>query len=335
MFRDYLLKRLLYTVPVLLGLSLLIFFISRVVPGDPVRLALGPEATEEQVEALRRELRLDRSLPVQYGYWLAGVFRGDLGMSLRTRRNVAEDLRDFFPATLELTTLAMLLAIAVGVPLGVAAAVRKDRTTDHLSRLLALCGVALPRFWLAILLQLLLAYQAGLLPLVGRGPGPRVQVTGLFLLDSILAMDAAAFWTSAKHLVLPVVSLSLGSMAQIMRLTRSGMIEELRKDYVVAATAYGLPRRIVVYRYALKSAISSTLTVVGLSYGFLLGNAFLVETVFSWPGMASYGVQSVLYKDFNAVVAVTMVAGAVFAVANLLVDICYGYLDPRVKYGEE
>lgn len=335
MFREYLVKRLLYTIPVLVGLSLLIFILSRVIPGDPVRLALGPEATEEQVQALRHELRLDRPLAGQYLHWLAGIFRGDLGMSLRTRRNVAQDLREFFPATLELTTLAMLVAIAVGVPLGVAAAVRKDRATDHLSRILALYGVALPRFWLAILLQLLFAYELGLLPLVGRGPGPGTQITGLFLLDSVLTLDWEGFWTSLKHLALPVISLSLGSMAQIMRLTRSSMIEELRKDYVVAATAYGLPRAVVVYRYALKNAISSTLTVVGLSYGFLLGNAFLVETVFSWPGMASYGVQSVLYKDFNAVVGVTMVVGVVFAVANFLVDICYGYLDPRIKYGEE
>ncbi|MDR5694146.1 MAG: ABC transporter permease [Armatimonadota bacterium] len=331
-FRTYLLRRLLHIIPALLGLSILIFVLSRVVPGDPARLALGPDATQEQVEQLRREMGLDKPLVVQYLRYMGGLFRGDFGFSLRTRRNVAQDIKEFLPATVELTTVAMLFAIALGVPLGVLSAVRKDRPEDHISRILALIGVALPRFWLAILLQLLFAYYLGILPTIGRGPAPPVRLTGIYLLDSLLALDFRAFLIALKHLILPAFALSVGSLAQIMRLVRANMIEEMRRDYVLAARSYGLPERVVIYKYALKNAFSSALTVIGLSYGFLLGNAFLVETVFAWPGLAFYGVDSLLFKDLNAVVGVTIVIGVAFAVVNLLVDIAYGYLDPRIRY---
>jgi len=331
-FGTYLLRRLLHIIPALVGLSILIFLLSRVVPGDPARLALGPDATAEQVEQLRREMGLDRPLVEQYVRYVGGLFRGDFGFSLRTRRNVAQDIREFLPATVELTTVAMVIAVAVGMPLGVLAAVHKDRTADHISRLLALGGVALPRFWVAILLQLLFAYYLGILPTIGRGPAPPVRITGLFLVDSLLALNIPAFLVALKHLILPAVALSLGSLAQIARLVRANMIEEMRRDYALAARSYGLPERVIIFKYVLKNAFSSALTVIGLSYGFLLGNAFLVETVFAWPGLAFYGVDSLLFKDLNAVVGVTIVVGVAFAVVNLLVDVAYGYLDPRIRY---
>ncbi|MDR7460388.1 MAG: ABC transporter permease, partial [Armatimonadota bacterium] len=300
----------------------------------PVRLALGPEATQEQVEALRRQMGLDRPLHVQYLTYLAGALRGDFGYSLRTHRNVSRDLVEFLPATVELTTVAMGLAVALGVPLGVLAAVRKDGPADHLSRLLALVGVALPRFWLAILLQLAFAYHLRLLPTIGRGPAPPVRITGLYLVDSLLAADPGAFLAALQHLAMPAFALSVGSLAQVMRLIRAGMIEEMRRDYALAARSYGLPGNLIVYKYLLKNAFTATLTVIGLSYGFLLGNAFLVETVFAWPGLAFYGVDALLFKDFNGVIAVTLVVGVAYAVVNLLTDILYGYLDPRIRYGE-
>lgn len=321
-------------VPVMVGLSILIFVISRVMPGDPVRLALGPEATIEQVEQLRRQMGLDKPPHVQYFAYLSGLFRGDFGYSLLTRRAVAQDLKDFFPATLELTTLAMILAILLGVPLGVRAAVRKDALEDHVNRMLALAGVALPRFWLAILLQLAFAYHLGLLPTIGRGPAPAAQITGLYLLDSLLTLDFNAFIVSLKHIAMPAFALSLGTLAQIMRLIRASMIEEMRRDHALAARSYGLPANLIIYRYLLKNAFTSTLTIIGLSYGFLLGNAFLVERVFAWPGLAFYGVDTLLAKDFNGVIAVTLVVGVAYAVINLFVDILYGYIDPRIRYGE-
>lgn len=331
-FSTYLLRRVLHIVPALVGFSILIFFLARVVPGDPARLALGPEATREQVEQLRREMGLDQPLVQQYLQYASGVFRGDFGFSLRTRRNVAQDIREFLPATFELTTVAMLIAVMVGLPLGVIAAVRKDRAADHVSRLTALAGVALPRFWVAILLQLLFAYYLGFLPTIGRGPPPPVRITGLFLVDSLLALNVPAFLTALKHIILPAVALSLGSLAQITRLVRANMIEEMRRDYALAARSYGLPERMIIFKYVLKNAFSSALTVIGLSYGFLLGNAFLVEPVFGWPGLAYYGVDSLLFKDLNAVVGVAIVVGVAFAIANLLVDVAYGYLDPRIRY---
>ena len=331
-FRTYLLRRTLHLVPVLLGLSVLIFVVSRVIPGDPVRLALGTEATEEQVQQLRKQTGLDRPLAVQYIMYMAGVLRGDFGYSLRTHRNVTKDLIDFFPATLELTTVAMGIAVVIGVPLGILAAVRKDEGADHLSRVLALIGVALPRFWLAILMQLAFAYHLRLLPTIGRGPAPLTQVTGLHLVDSLLGLDFPGFWVSLKYLAMPAFVLSVGTLAQVMRLIRAGMIEEMRRDYTLAARSYGLPPNLIIYKYLLKNAFTSTLTILGLSYGFLLGNAFLVETVFAWPGLAFYGVDALRFKDFNGVIAVTLVVGAAYAVVNLLTDILYGYFDPRIRY---
>lgn len=332
-FRTYLLRRTLHIIPVVLGLSVLIFVVSRIIPGDPVRLALGLEATQEQVDQLRRQMGLDRPLVLQYATYLAGALRGDFGYSLRTHRNVAKDLRDFFPATLELTSLAMLIAVVIGMPLGILAAVRKDELPDHTSRVVALAGVALPRFWLAILLQLALAYHLRLLPVIGRGPAPPVEITGLYLVDSLLAARFDAFWTSLKHLAMPAFALSVGTLAQVMRLIRAGMIEEMRRDYALAARSYGLPPNLIIYKYLLKNAFTATLTILGLSYGFLLGNAFLVETVFAWPGLAFYGVDALRYKDFNGVIAVTLVIGTAYAVVNLLTDLLYGYFDPRIRYG--
>ncbi len=332
-FRTYLLRRTLHIIPVVLGLSVLIFVVSRIIPGDPVRLALGLEATQEQVDQLRRQMGLDRPLVLQYATYLAGALRGDFGYSLRTHRNVAQDLRDFFPATLELTSLAMLIAVVIGMPLGILAAVRKDELPDHTSRVVALAGVALPRFWLAILLQLALAYHLRLLPVIGRGPAPPVEITGLYLVDSLLAARFDAFWTSLKHLAMPAFALSVGTLAQVMRLIRAGMIEEMRRDYALAARSYGLPPNLIIYKYLLKNAFTATLTILGLSYGFLLGNAFLVETVFAWPGLAFYGVDALRYKDFNGVIAVTLVIGTAYAVVNLLTDLLYGYFDPRIRYG--
>jgi peptide/nickel transport system permease protein len=331
-FRTYLLRRILHLIPVLLGLSVLIFLLSRVIPGDPVRLALGLEATPEQVNQLRRQMGLDRPLIVQFVSYLTGALRGDFGYSLRTHRNVAQDLLDFFPATFELTSVAMLISVAVGVPLGILAAVRKDALPDHVSRILALIGVALPRFWLAILLQLALAYQLRLLPTIGRGPAPPVHLTGLYLIDSLAALRFDAFWISLRHLAMPAFALSVGTLAQVMRMIRAGMIEETRRDYALAARSYGLPANLIIYKYLLKNAFTATLTILGLSYGFLLGNAFLVEVVFAWPGLAFYGVDALRFKDFNGVIAVTLVIGAAYAVVNLLTDILYGYVDPRVRY---
>ncbi|MFC5972966.1 ABC transporter permease [Halomarina salina] len=331
---DYLVRRALQAVPVVFGLSILIFLISRVVPGDPVRLALGPQATQEQVTRLRREMGLNQPLPEQYLDWLVGVLQGDWGMSLRTNNNVFSDIVGRLPATLELTLVTLFFAVLLAIPFGVVAGTNKDRWQDHLSRIVALFGVSMPRFWVAIVLQMIFVVTLGLLPLSGRlsdGVAPPPAVTHLYLVDSLLAGQFGTFVDAAKHLVLPAFALGLATLAQVMRLIRSDMIDETKKDYVLAAQAYGLPSNLIEYKYMLRNAFTSSLTVIGLALGFLLGNAFLVEIVFAWPGMARYGVQAILYQDFNAIVGVTIVIGIVFVTTNFAVDLLYGYLDPRVR----
>ncbi|AUV84188.1 peptide ABC transporter (plasmid) [Salinigranum rubrum] len=331
---DYLIQRALQSVPVILGLSVLIFGISRVIPGDPVRLALGPEASDSQVAALRAEMGLDQPLPVQYFDWLVGVVQGDWGMSLRTNNNVFSDIVGRLPATFELTTVTLVFAVLLAIPFGVVAGTNKDRWQDHVSRVTALFGVSMPRFWVAIVLQIIFVVSLGLLPLSGRlsdGVTPPPSVTHLYLVDSLIAGQFGTFIDAATHLVLPAFALGLATLAQVMRLIRSDMIDEQRKDYVLAARAYGLPNNLIEYKYMLRNAFTSSLTVIGLAFGFLLGNAFLVEIVFAWPGMARYGVQAILYQDFNAIVGVTIVVGIGFVTANFIVDLLYGYLDPRVR----
>lgn len=330
---DYLVRRLVQVVPTVLGLLALIFVISRVMPGDPVRLALGPEATAEQIETYRRQLGLDRPLPAQFLHYLTGLARGDFGESIRTYRNVRLDVLDFLPATVELVLAALALAVLVGVPLGILAAVYHDTWVDNVSRLIAVPGVAMPRFWVGILLQIGLAYQLGLFPLVGRASRPPAQITGLHLLDAVLTGDARAFLDSALHLALPAFTLALPTLAQLTRLTRASMIDVLRRQFMLVHRAYGYRPGRLVMRYGLRNGLTSVLTLVGMTYGALIENAFLVEVVFSWPGISAYGAAAVVAKDFNAVVAVTLVIGLSFVLANLLVDVLYGVVDPRVRHG--
>jgi peptide/nickel transport system permease protein len=335
---DYLVRRVLQSIPVVFGLSALIFVISRVIPGDPVRLALGPEASQRQVETLRSQMGLDQPLPLQYVDWLAGVLQGDWGMSLRTNNNVFNDIVARLPATFELVVVTLFFAVLFAIPFGVVAGTNKDRWQDHLSRITALFGVSMPRFWVAIVLQIIFVVSLGLLPLSGRlsdGVAPPPSVTQLYLVDSLLAGQFGTFVDAATHLILPAFALGLATLAQVMRLIRSDMIDEQRKDYVLAARSYGLPNNLIEYKYMLRNAFTSSLTVIGLAFGFLLGNAFLVEIVFAWPGMARYGVQAILYQDFNAIVGVTIVVGVGFVSANFVVDLLYGYLDPRVRLEEE
>ncbi|MBI4012370.1 MAG: ABC transporter permease [Candidatus Rokubacteria bacterium] len=330
--QDYLLRRLAQLVPTLLGLLVLIFVIARVMPGDPVRLALGPEATREQIDTYRRQLGLDRPLPVQFAHYLGGLARGEFGESIRTYRDVRLDLLDFLPATVELVLAALALAVVVGVPLGILSAVYRDTWVDNLTRLVAIPGVALPRFWVGIVLQVGLAYQLGLFPLVGRATGPPRRLTGLYLVDAALTGDGAALLDSALHLALPAFTLALPTLAQLARLTRASMIDVFRRPFMLVHQAFGIPPARLVLRYGLRNGLTSVLTLVGMTYGALIENAFLVEVVFGWPGISAYGAAAVIAKDFNAVVGVTLVIGLSFLFANLAVDLLYGLADPRVRH---
>ncbi|MFC3959147.1 ABC transporter permease [Halovivax cerinus] len=333
-YRGYLIRRALSIIPVFFGVTMLIFALARVIPGAPARQALGPRASDEAVQQLRDQLGLNEPIWQQYINYMSGLLRGDLGQSLTTSQNVTSDLIEFFPATFELTTTAMLLAILFGVPLGVYAGQNKDQLGDNASRGFAFMAVSLPRFWAGILLQLFFAFQLGLLPSTGRiGSGFALPetVTGLLLVDSLLALNFTAFFSAAQHLALPAITLALAPMADIARLTRSSFIEEFNTDYVEGLQTHGVPGKLIAYKYVLKKSFASTLTIIGLDYGALLGSAFLVEIVFSWPGMARYGVNAILNTDINAIVGVTLVISLGFLLANFVVDVLYGYFDPRVR----
>lgn len=332
--RKALFLRILEMIPTLFGLSLLIFALTRIMPGDSIRLAAGTDATPQQIAVLTEKMGLDQPVFKQYLQYLTGIFRGDWGYSLRTQHNVYEDIQESFSATFELCLVGMILAIFLGVPLGVLAAVKNNKPTDHIIRVVSLSGIAIPRFWLAILLQFIFCYILGIMPVIGRGNIVPMHITGLWLLDSLLTLNFPAFFDSLKHILIPAVSLSIASAAQIMRMTRTNMIEQLNKEYIVAAKSYGLPNNLIINRYMLKNAFITILSIIGMQFGSLIGNAFLVETVFGWPGMASYSIAGLMYKDYNAIIGVTLVIGIIFAIINLVVDLIYGMLDPRIRLGK-
>lgn len=328
----FMLRRVAGLIPTLLGLLLLIFLIARVMPGDPVRLALGPEATAEQAAAFRQELGLDQPLWKQFIDYVIGLTQGEFGTSLRTYQDVGRDIQQLLAATLELVLAGLFLAVLIGVPVGLFSALHRDSWLDNFTRTLSISGVALPRFWVGIVLQIWLASALGLFPIIGRISGtPPETITGFYTIDSLLNGSLRDFVDALWHLALPAFTLALPSAAQLARLTRASMIEVFRQQYILVHRAYGVSPQRVAWRYALRNGLTSVLTLIGLSFGALIENAVLVEVVFAWPGISAYGAAAVLAKDYNAVVAVTLIIGLAFLLANLLVDLLYGALDPRVR----
>ena len=321
-------------IPVVMLAITVVFFICRLIPGDPARLIAGQYATEEQVQQIREEYNLDKPILVQYFLYLRDTFRGDFGRSMHTRRPVMEDIKNFFPATIELALVSIFLVIVTGVPLGVMSAIKKDKLPDHFARFFALGGVAAPIFWVGILLQLLLFYKLGLLPVGDRlsyGIAPPEHITGLYILDSLLTWNWKAFWDSLHHIILPAILMSISSMSSVVRQTRGEMLKVMREDYVLFHTAYGLADRMIVYKYALRNALTPTVSVLGLIFGLLLSSAFLVEVVCGWPGIGRYVALAVLTSDFPAIVGATLVIAFSYTLINLLVDIVYLLLNPKVR----
>lgn len=337
--QAYLLRRILLLIPVMFGVSIITFALSHVVPGDPARLALGVEANEKQVKRLRAELGLDQPLPVQYVTYIRDLSRGDLGQSILNQKPVRENLSTFFPATMELALTSLALALLLGVPLGVLSAVHKDGPFDHLSRIGALLGIAFPVFWVGIVLLLIFYFKLGWFPSSGRVEPqlllqfPVRRITGLLTIDALLTGNWPVLRNALWHLALPAFSLSLSTLARVVRMTRTTMVEVLSENYVTTARAKGLTERRVVYWHALKNAMIPTVTIVGIAFGYLLGGSVLVETIFGWPGLGKYAFDSITYLDFPAIMGITLLATFVFLTVNLLVDVFYVYLDPRIRYG--
>ena len=331
---QYVVQRFMWMVVSLIGISLITFVVSHVVPADPIRAVAGMEAKGEQVEVLRRRYGLDRPLPEQYYRWVVNLAHGDLGLSIRTGQPVVEDLRRYAPATAELALAAMFLVITVGLPFGVISALNKDRALDHISRIIALSGVSMPIFWVALLLQMLFFARLGILPADGRIDiliNPPPQVTGLYTVDSLLAGDMVAFKSAVRHLVLPAVNLAFGSLAVLTRMARSSMLDVLGEDYVRTARAKGLRERRVIFLHALKNALIPTTTTMALQMGALMGGVFLVELMFSWPGLGFYAMRSITLIDFPSIMGVAILMTTVYAFFNLIADLLYGFLDPRIS----
>lgn len=336
--RTYIFKRLLLSIVVLIGISIVIFLISRVVPGDPARMALGPKAPQFAVDALRTEMNLDKPLPVQYYCWLKGVVTGDLGKSLISKRPVAEDIAEFLPKTLELAFVSALFVIIFSIIFGALAAKNRDTWIDTLIRFLAYSGVAVPSFVLAVLFVLLFGYIWPVIPVLGQlsyGITPPPEITGFLTIDSLLAGNFEAFWDALQHLFLPALALALGPLFQEARIVRSAMTDNMAKDYYLASIGFGIPNRVIMGKYLLKPSLIPAVSVMGLDIASLMGNAFLVEVIFNWPGISRYGMEAMLRKDLNAISSVILIFGLIFILVNILVDIIVAYLDPRIRLGGE
>ncbi len=324
------LNRFFWFFPTVLGLLVITFLISHVIPADPVAFVAGDNATAEQIEQLRRQLGLDKPIHIQLYRYIIDVLQGDFGESLYTLRPISEDLASRLPATLELTIVAVFFSALLGVPIGVLSALYRNSLFDHALRIFTVSGLAIASFWLAIQLQLLFSMELDWVPLQGRidGWGPD-RVTGFFIIDSLLAWDMELLASTLSHMILPVITLTFPAMATVVRFTRAGVLDAINSNYVLYENAMGLPRRVIVWKYVLRNALIGTVTQIGLIFGILLAGTVVIEAVFDWPGLGLYAVQSILQSDYNAIMGFTLLAGTMFIIVNLLVDICHGFIDPR------
>jgi len=329
----FVVRRLLLLLPILLGLSILVFLWIRALPGGPAQALLGERATEEAIAQIEREYGLDKPIYVQYWRYLETVLQGDLGQSVTTRRDVTEELRQKFPATIELAIAAMLFSTFFGIPLGFFAAKRYGGTFDHFSLVASLIGVSIPVFFLGIILKYVFAVQLGWLPTVGR-----IDVlielehpTNFYVIDAILAGDPAALWDVLKHLILPAIALGSIPLAIIARITRAAVLDVQNEDYVRTARAKGMPPAVVDRRHVLRNAMLPIVTIIGLQVGFLLAGAVLTETVFAWPGIGTWLVDAIESRNYPVLQGGILFVALIFVVVNLLVDVSYAFLNPRIR----
>lgn len=332
----YILRRLLNLIPVLLGISLLVFLFLHLIPGDPAVVLLGDRATPEQVEALRERLGLNRPLPLQYLEFLGSLLRLDFGRSIFTGFPIIEEIKIRWPATFELSITAMAIALIIGIPAGVVAAVKRNSLIDNLTISGSLLGVSMPVYWLGLLLVYLFAVNLQWLPPSGR-LGADIgfdfePLTGFYVLDALLQGNAALLRDALAHLVLPALTLSTIPLAIVARITRSAMLDVLGQDYIRTARAKGVLERWVIFKHALKNAMLPVVTIVGLEFGTLLGGAILTETIFAWPGIGKWIYDGILARDYPVVQGGVIFVATAFVLINLLVDISYAFLDPRIQY---
>ncbi|KXH80727.1 ABC transporter permease [Sporosarcina sp. HYO08] len=330
----YIMRRLLMLIPVLIGMTIVTFAIVHFIPGNPAQVILGETATEAAVEELEERMGLNKPYAVQYGLYVKGLLQGDLGTSLKTKTEIASEIWPFMAGTIELSLFAMLFAVIIGVNAGIISAWKQNSWFDFLAMIFALVGVSVPIFWLALMEQWIFAQELGWFPAYGRQSSRDTMeaITHLYVLDSILHLDFGRTITTLKHLVLPSIALGTIPMAIIARMTRSSMLEVMKSDYIRTVRAKGSGEFLVVYKHALKNAVIPILTVMGLQMGVLLGGAILTETIFSWPGIGRYIYDAINYRDYPVIQSGILIVAFMFVMINLLVDVLYTYVDPRIKY---
>ncbi|KAF6565912.1 MULTISPECIES: ABC transporter permease [Paenibacillus] len=331
---SYIVKRLAILIPVLLGMTLIVFSIIHAIPGDPAETILGDKATEQSKQALREQLGLDKPWLQQYGTYLSELARGDLGDSIRTRQPIAREMVPYLAATLELTVASMFFAVVVGMNAGIVSAWKRNSWFDYVSMVIALVGVSMPIFWLGLMEQWIFANKLHWLPSIGRmnSRDPVEAVTHLAVIDAVIGGRMDQVWTVIKHLILPSIALGTIPMAVIARITRSSMLEVMDADYIRTARAKGLASFQVVYKHALKNAAIPVLTVIGLQTGSLLGGAVLTETIFAWPGIGRYIFEAISSRDYPVIQSGILIIAFLFVIINLIVDLLYAVLDRRIRY---
>lgn len=330
----YTLRRIGMVIPVLIGMTLVVFSIIHLIPGNPAQIILGQRATEEAIAALTTKLGLDQPLYIQYFEYIKGLLTGDLGESIRTKTAISDEIWPYLAATIELTLVAMIIAIVIGVNAGIISAWFQNSWFDYTAMVLALIGVSMPIFWLGLMEQWAFSLQLDLLPTTGRENvrDPVESITSLYLIDTLINGRTDQFVTVLKHLILPSVALATIPMAIIARITRSSMLEVMRSDFIRTARAKGVKMFWVVYKHSLKNAVIPVLTVIGLQTGLLLGGAILTETIFGWPGIGRYIYEAINYRDYPVIQSGILVVATFFVFINLIVDLLYAVIDPRIKY---
>jgi len=329
-----LIRRLIALIPLLLGITAVLFVLTHLLPADPVRVALGQDASPAQVQAYRDELKLDDPIWRQYIEYVSRLAQGDLGNSIISRRPVVKDLRAYLPATIELAVTSVVISTLIAIPLGIVAAANRGRLSDRLAQIVSLFAASMPVFWFGVVLQIVFYARLGWLPASDRLDSsltPPATITGMYTVDSLLRGDLDVFFSALKHLILPAVALSSINLAVLARITRSSMLDVLGENYVVTARAKGLSERVVVYRHAFRNALIPIVTVGGMRFGDLLAGAVLTETIFSWPGIGRYAVYSIANIDYPALIGFAIVATLMYFLVNLIVDMVYAAIDPRIR----
>jgi len=335
---SFIIKRLIYFIFVLLGFSILIFTLSRAIPGDPARAALGDTVPEWVIENVRQEMHLDEPIYKQYYYWLKGAINGNFGKSLSTKRPVVVDIKQYLPASLELALFSGMLALILATLFGTLAGAYANTWVDNVVRIIAYFGIVTPSFVFAVFFILIFSFILRVLPTIGRlssGVATPTLITGFITIDSLITGNFSTFIDSIRHIILPALSLMMSPMASVTRIIRSSISDNLQKDYIHSARSYGVPERIVMFKYLLKPSYIPGIAMAGASIANLIGNAFLVELIFNWPGLSRYGMSAMLSKDLNAIIAVTIIYAILFSLFNLVVDIVVNELDPRISLGLE